>query len=79
MKEFKESNLIRFQVSKNNDTLIALVANLETAIQAVLVDTPIDHLEPNMFLPCMRECFNTFKKDRHEISLGDDTYIIELI
>lgn len=79
MKEFKESSLIRFQVSKNNDTLIALVANLETAIQAVLVDTPIDHLEPDMFLPCMRECFNTFKKGRHEISLGDDTYIIELI
>lgn len=79
MKEFKESNLIRFQVSKNNDTLIALVANLETAIQAVLVDTPIDHFEPDMFLPRMRECFNTFKKNRHEISLGDDTYIIELI
>lgn len=79
MKEFKESSLIRFRVSKNNDTLIALVANLETAIQAVLVDTPIDHFEPDMFLPHMRECFNTFKRGRHEISLGDDTYIIELI
>lgn len=79
MKEFKESSLIRFRVSKNNDTLIALVANLETAIQAVLVDTPIDHFEPDMFLPRMRECFNTFKKGRHEIILGDDTYIIELI
>lgn len=79
MKEFKESNLIRFQVSKNSDTLIAYVANLETAIQAVLVDTPIDHFEPDMFLPCMRECFNTFNKDRHEIVLGDDTYLIERI
>lgn len=79
MKEFKESSLIRFRVSKNNDTLIALVANLETAIQAVLVDTPIDHFEPDMFLPRMRECFNTFNKGRHEIILGDDTYIIELI